>query len=155
MATAARQLPWVGRALNWQGQPQSQLQVASSGPFMLQSTKAMRTPPLRSACRARKRNRVARQANKLERACLAKHAVGPVADMGQGRIAVAVLEREIAAAPEPAAGHLGLVKLEAFRQTDDGAVRLAGYGVPDRLDRHLHHTRHSQPAGAPFDVPLQ
>ena len=41
IATAARQLPFVGRALNWQGQPQSQLQVVISGPLMLQSTKAM------------------------------------------------------------------------------------------------------------------
>ena len=41
IATAARQLPWVGSALNWQGQPQSQLQLASSGPRISQSTYAM------------------------------------------------------------------------------------------------------------------
>ena len=40
-AIAARQLPCVGSALNWHGQPQSQLQVVISGPLMLQSTCAM------------------------------------------------------------------------------------------------------------------
>jgi hypothetical protein len=38
MPTAARQLPLVGSALNWQGQPQSQLQDDSSGPWIRQST---------------------------------------------------------------------------------------------------------------------
>jgi hypothetical protein len=43
MATAARQSPWVGNALNWQGQPQAQLQVLISSPRMRQSIPAMTT----------------------------------------------------------------------------------------------------------------
>jgi hypothetical protein len=38
MATAARQLPCEGSALNWHGQPHSQLQAPISRPLMLQST---------------------------------------------------------------------------------------------------------------------
>ena len=38
IATAARQLPKVGRPLNWHGHPQLQLQAASSGPVSRQST---------------------------------------------------------------------------------------------------------------------
>jgi hypothetical protein len=33
--TTALQLPWVGRALNWQGQPYEQLQLANSRPRMI------------------------------------------------------------------------------------------------------------------------
>ncbi len=41
IATAARQSPWVGRPLNWHGQPQAQLHVAIWGPRILQSTCAI------------------------------------------------------------------------------------------------------------------
>jgi hypothetical protein len=33
IATVARQWPWVGKALNWHGQPQAQLQVLIDGPL--------------------------------------------------------------------------------------------------------------------------
>jgi hypothetical protein len=35
-AIAARQLPWVGKELNWQGHPQLQLQAETSGPRIIQ-----------------------------------------------------------------------------------------------------------------------
>ena len=43
MLDMARQVPSVGSALNWQGQPQAQLQLTYSGPSMLQSTKTIVT----------------------------------------------------------------------------------------------------------------
>src|SRR5881628_428768 len=39
--TSARQWPWVGRALNWQGQPTAQLQFEIWMPWMRQSTYAI------------------------------------------------------------------------------------------------------------------
>jgi hypothetical protein len=41
IAVIARQFPRVGKALNWQGHPQSQLQLAISGPRMRHSMNDM------------------------------------------------------------------------------------------------------------------
>src|SRR4051794_33720414 len=41
MPTTAVQLPWVGKALNWHGQPYAQLQLANSRPWMVHLTSVM------------------------------------------------------------------------------------------------------------------
>src|SRR5689334_25032366 len=41
MPTTARQLPWVGSALNWHGQPYAQLQFANSRPCSVQDSMAV------------------------------------------------------------------------------------------------------------------
>jgi hypothetical protein len=41
-ATSASQRPWVGSALNWQGQPHAQLQVPDSSPTIRQGVFVMR-----------------------------------------------------------------------------------------------------------------
>src|SRR4051812_35829631 len=49
MPTTAEQLPYVGSALNWQGQPYEQLQLANSRPCRAHFVSVMTPPRIRSA----------------------------------------------------------------------------------------------------------